>query len=57
MAQSYLRRLKREAKKKQHLTFSERITESIRTGKPVTRVEYEVEGGPKDRHLVAREVS
>ncbi len=49
--------MKREAKKKQHLTFSERVTESIRTGKPIPRIEYEVEGAPKDRHLVAREVS
>jgi hypothetical protein len=57
MAQSYLRRMKREAKQKQHLTFSERVTESIRTGTPIKSVEFEVAGGTSaTRHLIAKEV-
>ncbi len=57
MAQSYLRRLKRAAKKKQHLTFSERVMESIRTGKPITRVKFEVDDSSLTKQLIAKEVS
>ncbi len=57
MTQSPLRRLKRQAKKKQHLTFAERVTESIRTGKPITRVEYDVIDDKGRKKLKAKEVS
>lgn len=56
MAQSIIRRAKRLAKKKAHLSFSERVTESIRTGTPIKRVEYELVDDIKNRHLVAKEV-
>ncbi len=42
--QSVIRKLKRKAMKEAGLTFADRVTESIRTGKPVAKVEYKVEG-------------
>jgi len=39
--QSNRRRVKRDAMHKYHLTFSQRLTESIRTGKPIADVRFE----------------
>ncbi len=41
---SILRKLKRKSMREVGLTFSDRLTESIRTGKPMSEVTYKVVG-------------
>ena len=42
--ESLVRKMKRKAMKEAGLTFADRITESIRTGKPTAEVGYKIEG-------------
>ncbi len=42
--ESLARKMKRKAMKEAGLTFADRVTESVRTGKPISEVGYKIEG-------------